>query len=685
MCAIPTGAGPYNWGDYLATGGGRVDARSSALECDQTWVVETPRTASPFYPGVSEYNDFWQIWTGERVTVNGTNFRVMKGNVVFENEVVSQTSDNFIGYVGPAKLLLRNGGSLHASADDIKIGTAYNNGTDGTATVFMEEPSTLSAASGKRIYVGNNLPGALWMDGGLVAMTNAPFFSGTSSGDGYVRVNGGKIHLRETSDTPALIVGGVSYSSMHVSGGEVTASRSSVSSSLSQVGTGPSPAAELYADGGVLDFVNERFCVGQWGSVAGTSALTIDGTAEMTVNLLVMGNSDKAGTAIANFNGGKIKITRGLADYGKTLPTRQLNFDGGTVEGALDMAWPTTVYPGGGTINVPSGSSYAQRFLPRMATGNGVDAITLTNPGSGYVTAPRVTITGGSGSGASAYAVLAKDRTIERIVVTCRGEGYAEADELTVTIASTTGSGAAATATLAANGGGALRKTGPGTWTHKANASFDGTIEVKGGAINADGATLNVNKVAMRNGVGYLGATGNTAAGTIAIGTIDVDCGLAIVNSTNKFALTLADETLASASAGGSRIVNGLVYKNGDAPAYRSPSLFERTADGSLSLITTTSTIGPDANYSPSGSFTEANAPTVTSFNCVVLPLSPAVDCYVRSADKVEIKSGMIVYRRPQPDLQRFSVTGGGALTTRAPGGMFIYGDSYEPAGRSHS
>ena len=46
------------------------------------------------------------------------------------------------------------------------------------------------------------------------------------------------------------------------------------------------------------------------------------------------------------------------------------------------------------------------------------------------MTAPKVTISGGSGSGATAYAVLNKDRTLEKIVVTCRGEDYAAGDSV---------------------------------------------------------------------------------------------------------------------------------------------------------------------------------------------------------------------------------------------------------------
>ena len=715
---IPTGAGPYKWADYLSTTGGRADARPvNALTADQTWVVETARKANPFYPGVQTLNDYWQIWTGESVTAtSGDGFRVMMGNVVFENAVISQTKENYIGYTGPVKLVLRNGGSLTATAAGIQIGRSYNGGTTGTGTVFMEEPSTLCGV-GQWIDAGAQLPGAIWMDGGLVALTNNALYVGDGA-EGYLRQNGGTVSLRGEAGNALEFGYGSKYSSIHLSGGTFTSRLTGYASSPYVLMGKTMGTVDFYADGGTVKLPSQRVAVGFWGSGnPGTARFTVDGTADLDIGLLALGiNADVAGKAIVNLNGGHLYAEHGLASYGKTNPIRQINFDGGTIQGTatgqMDVTWPTTVYPGGGTIEVKSSKSDVM-LSPRLATGYGVGAITLTSPGSGYVTAPEITITGGSGSGATAYAVMGKDRTVERVVVTCRGEGYTEGDQLTVSFASSTGSGAAATATLAANGTGTLRKIGGGSWHQTTDLAFDGDIAIEEGSIAVDGAAFtslksmtvrngvevsvgrsetnglvraaSVNRVDFKDGMGYFGRYGSAGTGRLTVGAVTLDHALANVRYTNGLQLVVQDASLTAASAAASPIVHGLVYQHLDSSGYRSPSLFERGEDGTLSLIQTTTTPTKDANYGPSVSVAPANAPEVESLNCAILPLSPPVEVYLKNAGLLEVKSGMIVCRRPQADVQRLAVTGGGKFTTRAPGGMMIYSDLKEVARRSYS
>lgn len=718
--AIPTGAGPYYWADYLSTSGGRADARpENALTADQTWIVETARKANPFFPGVQTLNDYWQIWTGESVTAtSGDGFRVMKGNVVFENAVISQTKENYIGYTGPVRLVLRNGGSLTATAAGIQVGRAYNGGTAGTGTVYMEEPSMLCGA-GQYVDVGVTLPGALWMDGGLVTLTNNVLYVGELA-SGYLRQNDGTVSMRGDGNAVALYLGyGTSpYSSIHVAGGTFTTRRTgyaNVPSVLLGKGAG---TVDFYADGGKVLLPKERVAVGYWDSgTSGTVRFTVDGTAELDLGLLGLGiGANVAGKAIVNLNGGHLYPEHGLAGYGNTNPIRQINFDGGTIQGTttgqMDVSWPTTVYPGGGAIEVKSSKSDVH-LSPRLATGYGVGAITLTNPGSGYVTAPEVTISGGSGSGATAYAVMNKDRTIERIVVTCRGEGYAADDQLTVAISSTTGSGAAAQVSLAANGTGTLRKIGGGVWHQAKDSAFDGDLIVEEGTIAVDGASFTslkslavrngafldvgrsgesgqvrdaaVNRVDFKDGMGYLGRYGDVGIGRLTIGTLTLDRAVANVKYTNDLQHVLTDASLTATSTAESPIVHGLVYQNMDSSGYRSPSLFQRGEDGALSLITTTDTPDNDVNFCPSASASLEDAPEIASLNSALLPLSPAVEYYLKNTGNLEIKSGMIICRRPHEGVVRLEVTGGGAFTTRAPGGMTIYSDMYQVSRRSYS
>jgi len=81
--------------------------------------------------------------------------------------------------------------------------------------------------------------------------------------------------------------------------------------------------------------------------------------------------------------------------------------------------------------------------------------ITLTNPGSAYVSSPSVQFSGGSGSGAAASASIANG-SVTNIAITNPGSGYQAGDVVTVTLVGGTqaGSGAALTAVLSSAPGG---------------------------------------------------------------------------------------------------------------------------------------------------------------------------------------------------------------------------------------
>ena len=720
--SIAFGAATTNEGGEYTYTGSPNDNRTTGQTGDQIWNIESPLTIGSFYPGQSDIVPYWQIYRGAAITVNG-NCRVMKGNVVFENAVKWTGTENYIGYTGPAKLVLRNGGSLTTTTEHLRIGQKYNSNPNSTATLFMEEPSLLSVNVGNAI-AGNDRPGAIWMDGGTLAVSNGVFKTGgTASQDGYIRINGGVVSLGAGEAVFFSIGSANNYGSLHISGGTVSTRRAAPPGNpYGHLGVGSSKAADIYVDGGCLDFWNERLDIGYWnasGTTGGRAALTVDGDGRVVMYLPIMGRSGTGNKSIVNLNGGRLELTREFATWGNTSNDRCVNFDGGTLalvrhpktageNGTLTTAaGEIVVYPKGCCIDVPSGVSASVSVSFRQATGYGVSEITLTNPGSGYVTAPKVTITGGSGSGASAYAIMNKDRTINRIVVTCRGEGYAANDSVTVAISSATGSGATATATLASNAGGVIRKTGAGMWLQTTNDNnFDGVVEVVEGTLRLSGvgfpnATIKVREgasfypqkgqvtslgsLAVTNGIYAIMAEGTSGTATLNIGSLSVNQGLALVTSTNDLALALTATDSTTTSSSASPVVNGLVYACRDSSGYRTPSLFERASDGSLSLVTTSTTPGPDANWRPEASISESEAPEVSAVNSIVLRLTPDVDCYVRNSGNIEIKSGMIVCQRPHAGTIRMNVTGGGAFTTRAKDGMFIYGDNYLIGKRSYS
>ena len=726
VAAFPSfGAVPSAGGEYTYSTSYGNDMRTTGQTGDQIWNVTSPISINNFWPGQTDVVPYWQIYRGKSIT-SGGNCRVMKGNVVFENAVKWTGTDHHIGLTGPAKLVLRNGGSLTTTTEHLRIGQLHNDYPTSTATLFMEEPSMLSVNVGNLI-AGNNRPGALWMDGGTLAVSNGVFKTGgTASQDGYIRINGGEVSLGSGNADFMNIGSADNYGSLHVSGGKVSSRRTGgvASEVYAKLGLAANKASDIYVDGGVFDLWNEWLGIGYWsGSSGGRASLTVDGDARFVGHMVFLGRQGSGNTASVNLNGGRFELTRAFSEYNKTGSNSQrLNFDGGTLALISDSrtvaytgslgpaAGDITIFPGGGRIEVPSGiTANVTASTMRKAAGYGVSEITLTNPGSGYVTAPKVTITGGVGSNATAYAILNKDRTVNRIVVTCRGEGYVAGDSVKVTISSATGSGATATATLASNAGGVIRKTGAGAWQQQTNDnSFDGEIEVAEGSLKLNGAgfpsaSLNVRPGATllpvkgtsssvgclvaTNGIAEIKADGSSGDATLTIGSLSVNQGLALVTHTNGLALALTATDSTATSSSSSPVVNGLVYANKDSSAYRSPTLFQRAADGSLSLITTSSTSSPgaDDNWMPTSDYSVENAPEVSAVNSIIMQLTPARDCYVKNSGNIEIKSGMFVCRRPHEGTVRMNVTGGGAFTTRAKDGMFIYGDNKEIGKRSRS
>lgn len=72
------------------------------------------------------------------------------------------------------------------------------------------------------------------------------------------------------------------------------------------------------------------------------------------------------------------------------------------------------------TVNFTCGSGASAQVI---LTPTGVQFVDVTNPGSGYLTPPLVTIVGGGGSGAQAQAVISNGE-VSQILVTNSGSGY---------------------------------------------------------------------------------------------------------------------------------------------------------------------------------------------------------------------------------------------------------------------
>jgi FtsP/CotA-like multicopper oxidase with cupredoxin domain len=133
-----------------------------------------------------------------------------------------------------------------------------------------------------------------------------------------------------------------------------------------------------------------------------------------------------------------------------------------------------------------------------------VKALTVTNPGSGYSGTPTVTITGGGGTGATATTTISG--TVSSLTLTNSGANYTSLP--TVTFSGGGGTGAAATATLR-GGVQTVTMTNSGT-----GYTFAPTVKFTGGGGSGAAGTANRTGVLKTVTIGW-GGSGYTSAPTV--------------------------------------------------------------------------------------------------------------------------------------------------------------------------
>ena len=164
-----------------------------------------------------------------------------------------------------------------------------------------------------------------------------------------------------------------------------------------------------------------------------------------------------------------------------------------------------------------------------VGQGNVSPNITVTDGGTGYGSAPTVTISGGTGMGATAVAVVEAGMVVAVNLIN-PGTGYLPTDTLTVAFGASPGSGAAAHVTMSgfsvssitlASGGVWTPATGPGPGTYALSFSGGGGTGAAGIATSsATGNTRFATSVTLLyGGSGYTSAPTCTFPGVIGPGT----------------------------------------------------------------------------------------------------------------------------------------------------------------------
>jgi hypothetical protein len=421
---------------------------------------------------------------------------------------------------GIAKVNLSSGASLTSATTTF---TNYaGNGTSAVGVINVASGASLTTTSattttaGGNIGGGTNSAGAIYNAGTLTnsatAAAGAGFFLGnsggaygylqssgtttisarvgtgqTAGGAGVVDINGGTTTIsgaNQTNANTALQInsqatGSGSVSAWNVTnGGQLLVNKTG--NQTYEVNNGSNNYASLNIDGSgsqmntgsgltaanALSGIN----LGQASQATNTATLTVSNGGVFATNYITKTGASAVG--ILNLNGGAVQAT-GTAD----------------ANGLIQAAVTTFVYSGGGTID-NNGNSPSIKGVIAPATGNGVTSVALGGTLTGYIGAPVVKFSGGSGTGAAGYANFDPTTgTITGITITSPGSGYTSAPTITLLGGSATnGKGAAAgaataTATIGAITSGGMTFKGSGTTTLTAANTYTGSTTISSGTL----------------------------------------------------------------------------------------------------------------------------------------------------------------------------------------------------------
>ncbi|MBN8419890.1 MAG: autotransporter-associated beta strand repeat-containing protein [Verrucomicrobia bacterium] len=442
------------------------------------------------------------------------------------------------------------GGNITVSSGVLEVTNTFTNGAALT---------TVGAVS---------TPGMLRLSTGADYSTTTLGIGNSAGFQGSLVVSGGTLTLTTTNPQAGITLGATGYGGMFLSSGTVNTKRVD-----SGDGTTTSSIAVLQVSGGTLNtanyimFRNERWEFtmtggqvlrsGEYIALAfrsGGSAATATSTAQgamtmagglvnnagLNITFGQQNNNTALGTAYLNLDAGTL-INNQIVHYNGTgaAINTYLNFNGGTLQAAVNTTTFITdsgtggtgvmtayvngafgTFNGGAVINT-NGFNVTIPIALNTPTGNGVMSIALSDGGSGYYGAPYVEISGGGGTGATAFATVDLDPSsptygkILSITISNPGIGYTS----TPTVALLGGGGTGAvlgTITTAANTSGGLTKNGLGSLTLSgADANtFTGASTINAGELD----------LAKTSGV-------NAIAGSITIGDGTTSAVLKLINA----------------------------------------------------------------------------------------------------------------------------------------------------------
>ena len=437
------------------------------------------------------------------------------------------------------------------------LGTMVLSGANNhTGTTFLSGGNTQLTGSitGSSLSVGNlsGVPAAMYQAGNITTGANGLRIGQLAGAVGYYKLSSGALTLPAGGEVdPGGSAGGAgTFGQFDMIGGSVgggdyllpnrgAAGEASVTNISGGTFTIPATLADSGYNGLSANWTNT--------GAAQTAAITISGSGQFisqSVRVKLNEGSSFNGTTGNSANVTALNLTSGgllqtLGFLNGTSPNASINLNNGTLKAgnATNAAFLANL----GSVNVYSGSatidnngqaiSIAQPFL--AASGTGVNSVPVATAGTGYITPPQVTfsggtISGGTGSGATAYATV--DPTtgaLTGIVVTNPGT-YSDTTGLTVSLTGVNGSGASlgAISLNAGNTSGGMTFQGAGTTTLSGTNTYTGASTISGGGLTLSGSgSINTSSAITINGSGAkFSQTSSVAVApivTLTQGTID--------------------------------------------------------------------------------------------------------------------------------------------------------------------
>lgn len=389
------------------------------------------------------------------VVTLGNTLAVSNGVLEIAGAVSNDTSSTTVGSVAtPGVLRILAGADLTTTT----IFTGTN--TNATGAMVMTGGNVLVTTTGMAgVELGRNGYGGLFLSGGTLSTRRVDSGDGvTASSVAMLRVTGG------TLTTNSFIMFRNERWEFTVTGGEVQRTADTIalgfrsSSSTTAVGA-------MTVAGGLVNNAGLLVTMGQQSNstARGTTHLNLN-AGTLATNQIVHHNGDGSSTkGFVNFNGGTLRNTVNTIDLIFTNGTAGT----GTLTGYVNGPFGTF---GGGAVIDTNGFNSTLNLPLQAPTGDGLSSVAVASAGSGFIGAPFVEITGGGGSGATAYANVDLDPAsasygqLLGIVVSNPGTGYTSAP--TINLIGGGGSGATLGAiATAANSSGGLTKMGLGTLT----------------------------------------------------------------------------------------------------------------------------------------------------------------------------------------------------------------------------